>query len=219
MKRIEWSAVVAGVLSIGMYNLFALLGYRWGGIISAMVIVFVYLFYLNTWASQHIEKQSTRMVIRVFVFCAVVFQSLFLYNSYERADFQQNVLVQIRQVIDTGILTTEYRPKLVEALDHYHQTDAESIGESVRAVFGERLKEDGTLRPSKNFDPGNQDEYYDDFTVIYEFAEDDQSFRIYAIGKVSRGEEADFENKDGNTGRLQFMAELNEEGIQHERQN
>jgi hypothetical protein len=219
MKKPEWALVVAGVLSVVSYNLFAMSGYRWGGIITAMVIVYIYLFYLNSWASANLKNKSTQIVIRVFVFLTVVFQSIFMYQFYEKSSFQEETLINIRKIIDTGILSTEYRPAMAEALHHFHQTDSESIEESVRAVFGERLNEDGTLRPTDNFDPGNQELYYDDYTVIYEFGEDEQSFRIYGIGKVSRGEDADFLNKDGSTGKLQFMAELSREGVRHERQN
>jgi xanthosine utilization system XapX-like protein len=156
------------------------------------------IYYFMTVKSREIPVVATTLLIVLFISAFVV-----SYTLYERSQFQSELLTEIRSTIEVGIMTSELSTISLEVMKHEG-----SFTEAIKELYGEDTESGVEIRP---FDDGTFR------VVVTEIGED--VVVLSAISDWVRGRDADFQNLDGESGKVQTMITINQAGAFYERQN
>lgn len=204
--------------SIFAYLIPLYFGKVWLGYFLLIFIGVLYLGSLIRFASLNLRSKSSRYIIMGLAGLLIVFQILAFAHDYSRKDYQKNLLLEIRKIIDSGITKSDVQKELTYVLAKYHKDDRDSIIETARDVIPEKLGEDGVY--ISDFDIKETDDEEDDnLNYFYEIDEEADELTVIVVADVSRGEEASFENYDGQTGKYEMQFTLSDEGVDYEVRN
>lgn len=212
-------AVVLGAIGffIPLY-----LGKIWLALFIALLTGIIFLGRIVSLSRAELESKTTYRLIYGFVILIVLFNAISFAHDYGRRDFQKNILLEIRKTIDTGITKADIQEKLIYVLGQYHQDDRQSIVDTFRELMPETLGEDGIYvsdfdltRSGKlkgNIGPDESDQ----INHFYEINEEEDEIKVLVVAEVSRGQDPEYQNYDGQKGKFEMMFTLNEKGVGYE---
>jgi hypothetical protein len=162
-------------------------------------IVISVIYYLVTMKSKDIP-------MAISVLLAVLFISSLAasYVLYERSRMQHDLLTEIRDTIEEGIMTSELITISLDIL----KNDG-SYTEALQDKFGEEVAAGYIIRSE---DESNT------FSITITELNDDLVI-LSAVSDWVGGREGDFQNLDGEYGKVQTMVTINQKGAVYERQN
>ena len=198
------------------------LGKIWIALFIALLIGIVFLGRIVSLSRNEFESKTAYRVVYGLVTVVVLFNAIAFAHDYGRKDFQKNILLEIRKTIDTGITKADVQEKLIYVLGQYHQNDRESVVETFRELMPEKLGEDGVyvsdfdLRDTGNLSAKLEPDESDNINHFYEIDEEEDEIKVLVVAEVSLGEDPEYQNYDGQTGKFEMMFTLNEEGVSYE---
>lgn len=212
----DYKILIGGIISVGLlYLIPAYMSYIWLGLFLALFGSVFFLIVLYKFGKKDFTKTDSEKTTVTF-FSILVFSSFLIFGfDYYKADFQKELLREIRVTIDSSIIETEIRAELLEAYREYllsNRKNNVSVIEVATDFFGERLKDDQKFQIRKK-------ELEEELNFIYHKEPESDSFTIYATAEHSKSWAQDFENRDGSVGLLQTKTTLTNQGVTHERQN
>lgn len=206
--------LIGGVLAIILsLSISFFLGKIWLGYFTAFTISVIYLFFLDRIVISGIESSSSRKIIRIFIILLVAVQLYMSILNVQRAEWQTDLLVDLRTNIISEIAQTDIKLTAHNTLkQHYKNSESQSntLESSFREVLNERLLDDGTLLPDNNDES--------DISYSYEISTPD-SIIVRAVGSFSKGENPEHTNHNNDTGMFRAIAILTTNGVSYEREN
>ena len=215
MKQDYKLLIVATIGVGGAFLVPALLGEYWLGFILALIGSAIFLGMVYRFGSSRFKKQNSKKTTLTFFSLLIVSSSLIFAFDYYKANFQKELLREIRVTIDTGVIQSEIRTELLEVFREYQLSSKQenpSIVQLAMDFFGKRLVEANKLKPE------NED-LEKDFTFLFQENSDVDSFSIYSIAEHSKSWDKKFENRNGSVGKLQTKTTVSKGGVSHEREN
>lgn len=212
----EYKLLTGGIiLVVSMYLIPSLMGYLWLGLFLALLTSTVFLGILYQAGKKNYKESSSSKTTLIF-FVLLVSGSLFVFGfDYYKADFQKDILREIRVTIDSGIIEGEIRSDLLNVYREHMVTNKDgdkSVVDLASEFYGDRLTE-------KNIFLVKDEALDKDLNFLFYKDRNSDSFSIYSVAEHSIGWGDNFENRDGSVGRLQTKTTLTSEGVTHERQN
>ncbi|WP_428235248.1 hypothetical protein [Gracilimonas sp.] len=215
--------LLIGAVVLGAIGFFIPLyfGKAWMALFIALLIGIIFLGRMVSLSKNTFESQNAFRVVYGLVVLVVLFNAIAFAHDYGRRDFQKNILLEIRKIIDTGVSKADVQEKLIYILGQYHQNDWESVVETFRELMPEKLGEEGVyvsdfdLRNTKmgtNLEPDESE----GINHFYEIDEEADEIKVLVVGEISLGEDPEYENYDGQKGKYEMMFTLNEEGVRYE---
>ncbi len=211
----ETKYLIGGIIIVSLcYLIPSFLGYIWLGLFSSLFVAIIYLRLLHKEGKKKFSKENSVKVTST-LFSLTILASLLLFGlDYYKADFQREVLREIRVIIDTGIFEHEAQGELLQVYKEYLSEPSQdaSIVETATDFFGDRLQENNVYIPGIKTDEKD---------AVFRYQKDEESdrFIIYSIAKISQSRDPNFENANGSNGLLQTITILTNEGVTHEREN
>lgn len=208
-------AVIAISVSIGIAFIYENIYVGFYSILLFSVLFLIALDRILITTLNSKNKKALRIFIGLFAF--ITFGNAFLH--LQKAYFQEEVLINIRQTFDTGITKSEVHQVALSTMRNYqYPTDNEvlNVRQTFTNLYEDRIDSMGNFKPISLEDPkgdGNEDFI---FKVLFI---DENIVQIRVISKVGLGESADFENANGLKGRLQSLTTITENGVSYEREN
>ena len=199
-------------------------GKVWLALFIAMITGIIFLGRLLSTAKDDFESKTAYRIVYTLVVLIVFFNALSFAFDYGRRDFQKNLLLEIRKTIDKGITKSDVQEKLIYVLGQYHQNDRESVVETFLDLMKDNLGENGVyladfdLRKAGKLKSGwgLKQSKSDQINHFYTLDEEKDEVRVYAVTDVALGEDTEYQNYDGQTGKFEMMFTLNEEGVSYE---
>ncbi|MGN8224874.1 hypothetical protein [Gracilimonas sp. BCB1] len=199
-------------------------GKAWLALFNVLLIGILFLGRLVSRSKEIFESNTAYRIVYGLVILIVLFNAISFAHDYGRRDFQKNILLEIRKTIDTGITKADVHEKLIYVLGQYHQNDRESVVETFRDQMSDNLGDDGIfladfdLRKAGKIDSGwgvKKDDS-DQINHFYTIDEEKDEVIVRVVAEVSLGEDPEYQNFDGQTGKFEMMFTLNEEGVRYE---
>ncbi|MBD3616679.1 MAG: hypothetical protein HUJ22_08900 [Gracilimonas sp.] len=220
MER-ETKLLIGGIVIAGIGFFVPLyFGKIWIALFIALLTGIIFLGRLVSLSKDEFESKTTYRVVYGLVILVVLFNAIAFANDYGNRDFQKDLLLEIRKVIDEGVTKADVQEKLVYVLSQYHQNDRESIVATFRELMPEQLGDDGVfvsdhdLRTAEYADDQKKED--DNRNHFYEIDEEEDEIRVFVVGEVSLGEDPEYENYDGQKGQFEMIFTLNKEGVHYE---
>jgi|AntRauTorcE11897_2_1112592.scaffolds.fasta_scaffold00005_123 hypothetical protein len=190
----------------------------WLGLFLLLLVAVVYLGSLVRFANLKLKTKSSKWIVSSFALVLMIFQVFAFAHYYGRKDFQKDLLLEIRKVIDTGVTQTDVHSDLIYVLGQHHKNKRDSVIETARDLIPEKLGDNGVY--ISDFDLDNKDSEKDDETnYFYTADEEEDELIVIVVTEVSLGENPEFENYDGQRGRFEMVYTLSEEGVDYEVRN
>lgn len=195
-------------------------GKIWIALFIALLTGIIFLGRLVSLSKDEFESKTTYRVVYGLVILVVLFNAIAFANDYGNRDFQKDLLLEIRKIIDEGATKADVQEKLVYVLGQYHQNDRESIVATFRELMPEQLGDDGVYVSDHDLRiaeyPDDQQKEDDNRNHFYEIDEEEDEIRVFVVGEVSLGEDPEYENYDGQKGQFEMVFTLNKEGVGYE---
>lgn len=165
---------------------------------------------------------STKSSYRFFygsVFLITIFFGISFAHDYGLKDFQKNLLLEIRETIETGVTRSDIQKKLIYTLSVYHKEDRESVVQTFKELMPGRLSDNGIylsdhdIREADNTDSDLHEDYQNYF---YEIDEEMDQVTFYVVAEIPNGDDLNYKNYDGQTGKFEMMFVLNKGGVNYE---
>lgn len=218
--------LLIGAILVGGIGFFIPLyfGNAWLALFIVLLVGTIFLGRMVSQSKEDFESKAAYRVVYGLVVLMVLFNAISFAHDYGRKDFQTDLLLEIRKTIDEGVTKADVQEKLVYVLGQYHQNDRESIADTFRELMGDNLGEDGVyladfdLRKSgklQSIDGINQRES-DQINHFYIIDEEKDEVIVRVVAEVSLGEDPEYQNYDGQTGKFEMRFTLNEEGVRYE---
>jgi hypothetical protein len=203
-------APLAYVIPLSMGNI-------WLGYFLLLCVAVTFLGILIKFASSELDTKAFKRIFIGITGTLIAINILLFAHDYSRKDYQKDLLLEIRKIIDGGIAKTDVQKDMTHILARYHSEDRDSIVETARELIPEKLGENGIY--ISNFDL-QQDSVNDDETnFFYEIDEEDDELIVIVVTDISLGEDPEFENYDGQVGRFEMEFTVNKEGVEYEVRN
>lgn len=208
------SLIITMVITSVFFLIPLYFGMPWLGVFMALIVAVAYMVNMNEWAKSEIQSETSKKVIGSVIGIMILVQVAFFINDFRKKDFQVTLLLEIREKIERGIILAEAQRSFIPVLENYYsRNEDESIEEIAREFLGDKFREDGTMATII----GKEED--DEFSRYYHFDKSRDAFVITTVGSVAPGFDPSFENKNGETGKIQVVATLTKGGIDYERQN
>jgi hypothetical protein len=212
-----------GGIVVGAIGFFVPLyfGKIWLALFVILVVAVIFLGRLLSRSKTEFESKWTYRVVYGALVLIVLFNAISFAHDYGMRDYQKEILLEIRKTIDSGIIQADVHEKLIYVLGQYHQNDSESMVGTFRDLMPQRLGEEGVylsdfdLRKAEG-DSSMTDIEDDNINHFYEIDEDADEIKVTVVSNISLGEDPEFENYDGQKGRLEMRFTLNEKGVSYE---
>ncbi|MCG8373867.1 MAG: hypothetical protein MI700_10055 [Balneolales bacterium] len=209
----EAKLFVAGILiSALVYTIPLYFGKAWLGLFLLLLTGIAYLGVLTKYFNIHVESIFARRGFFLYALLLVTFHALAFAYDYGRKDFQKEILLQIRQTIEEGITKSTVQKQLVYVLGQYHLQEENSLVETVEQILSENLGEYGEFIELPDQEPKPDDAM--DYFYIKDREGD--SFSVIGVSNVLYGASPEFQNYDGQVGRLELRVILSKEGVRYE---
>lgn len=218
-KRILIALPVIGAIG---YLVPLYFGNIWLGLGILLLTATVFIAFLLGDSRQYFESKSAYRFVTGIVLVLVVFHAIRFSVDYGKRDFQKNLLLEIRKTIEEGIATNEVQGDMFYALRNYHSGEYDSIVSSAKDVFKDRIEADGVFLSKfdlrENSDPNYviDEDADDEADLFYEFDEATDEMKVIVVANIPPGENLDFQNYNGNTGRFEMEFTLTKEGVSYE---
>lgn len=188
-------------------------GSMWPSVIASATVAFLYLGFFSAVWLKEIESSTKRKAIAITFTVLFVFSIASAIISYEGSVRQSEVLENIRADIEGDLLYNFVNEPLIRSLGEFYSGDANESG--IGSLFTSRY--DSLITEDGEFEFGSRN---DDQTLFLYVAENNAD-SVVVIGESTylKGENRDFSNYSGNTGRYQVRGILTSKGIDYERQN
>lgn len=185
---------------------------HWVGYFASMTVAIIILALMASSMMKTITSSGMKKTIKYLFGFIVILHGYFSFFEWNRTEFQNETLTEIRRIIDGNIGQIESEKLLIQTLRSFYLSDSEqSLEEHFLEAAGDRLKEDGAISMSEMNDEN-------DLKLYYEIPASD-SILIHVISMIAKGDDPEFENRDGQVGRYQATAILTERGVRYVRQN
>jgi len=210
----EYRLLLTGLSGCGLiYLCFAYMEMTLWGYGVVLCAAGIYLFYLLKITKSRISSQKQ------YTFLAGLVGYLFIINlafgalQIMKAQNQHDTLTNIREDIDTNVISIEFHKDMLKTLKAYHQQSdkSNSIVDTYVDVMGDKLSKNGTI----NTIYGKEGKAFNGY---YELA-GKEKVEVIAVTEISKGKNPEFDNYDQNSGKIQIEISLTEEGIDYERVN
>jgi hypothetical protein len=213
MKKIIWWIVGGVLLTTIAFFIPEQSGSMWPSVISSSIAALLYIIAFSIVWLPKIESQTKRRAIAVTFGVLIVFSAASATISYEGSVRQLELLPDIRTTIETSIAESFIKEPLLETLRIYHSS--EEKGRSLGKLF--TMKYDSLITEDSVFTYGSRNDDQTFFLYVDEANKDS----VILVGESSYvdGEDADFTNFSGVTGRYQVRGILTSQGVDYERQN
>jgi hypothetical protein len=202
MKREVSYLLIGGISGIVLaFGIAFLFESPWVGYVAALIAGLAVLFFTDRWIVSKLKQKSHRLVTRSLFTVMALLQIAILYQNFQRAESQKENLGFVRNQIYYGLALSETHDLLLKSLRHHVETsgvEVSSLESSFRTVAGDRLSDDGTLKPKYGGDENP-------LRYRVEIAESD-SILIYV------GESGDL----SENGSLSHIAILTPNGVRYE---
>ena len=216
-----------------------------GGVVIAAIGFFIPLYFQKIWLAlflglfvgiaflislvisgrKEFGQKKFYWVVYGIASVVVLFNVIGFFHDFGRRDFQTDLLLEIRKTIDEGITKSDVQEEMVYVFGQYYKKERESVLETYRELMPGRLGEDGIFMSA--FDRMKDEHMYginknpkgDNVNFFYEIDEEQDELKVIVVTDVSLGEDPNYENYDGQTGRFEMMYTLNQEGVHYEIRN
>ncbi|MEX2347641.1 MAG: hypothetical protein WD511_00355 [Balneolaceae bacterium] len=222
MER-ETKLLIGGIVIAGIGFFIPLyFGKVWIALFIALLTGVIFMGRMVSISEDKFESVRSYRTIYGLVALIVLFNSIAIVHDYSNRDFQLNLLLEIRKVIDSGVTQADVQEKLIYVLGQYHQNDRDSIIETFREHMSEHFGEDGVyisdfdLSKADPKDSSVNQNSDDNINHFYEIDEENDAIRIIAVSEISLGDDPEYENYDGQQGQFEMEFILNEEGVRYE---
>lgn len=218
-KRILIALPVIGTIG---YLVPLYFGNIWLGLGILLLTATMFIAFLLGDSRQYFESKRAYLFFTGIVLVLVVFHAIRFSVDYGKRDFQKNLLLEIRKTLEEGIATNEVQGDMFYALRNYHSGEYDSIVLSAKDVFKDRIEADGVLLSKfdlrENSDPNYviDEDADDEADLFYEFDEAADVMKVIVVANIPPGENLDFQNYNGNTGRFEMEFTLTKEGVSYE---
>lgn len=207
-------AIIAGSIA---YLVPLYFGNIWLGYTLLSLITISFLGSLIWFARLNLESKVSRRVVIGITGTLLICNILLFAHDFSRKDYQKNLLLEIRKTIDTGIARSDVQRELTYVLSRYHTGNRNSIVETAKDVMPEKFGQDGIY--ISDFDL-EEDSLNDDNTnYFYEIDKEADELTVIVVSDVSRGENPEFKNYDGQVGRYEMVFTVNKKGVDYEVRN
>ncbi|MFN1835181.1 hypothetical protein AB2B38_007965 [Balneola sp. MJW-20] len=211
MKQ-QWKILAGGVVTTSV--LFAVPAYfyaQWMALILSFISAVSFSLILLKRNKEKLDH--TYKVAATGIILLIIFSSGYIVHDYFRAEYQDEILVEIRQTIDSGIIGVQIKNDMIQSLKYYKSSDSDemTVSEAFSSYMGDKLNENGTIKPS-------QEKEGDNISYHYEIKDAD-TVVIIAVTKVSKGNDPAFKNYDGQTGMGEYVGTLSNGGVEYEKVN
>ena len=212
----ERKVLIGGIVSLALiYLVPTYMGYIWIALFSALIGAGVYLVLLYKMGKKNYREASSGRTT-IILFSLLLISSVVIFSfDYYKADYQRDILREVRITIDSSIIEAEVRTELLEVYREYmleNQKSERSVLEVAVDFFGDRLEENNKFLVKTI-------ELEEDLNFSYKKDQASNSFSIYVTAELSQSWSKDFKNRDGSEGLFQTKTTLSSEGVTHERQN
>lgn len=206
--------ITAGVLGVVIAGLIGVItGSVWSAFFIAILVAAIWLFFLDRNYISKLEPSKTKTSVRVLLILLIASQAYIGVIGVMKSAQQSENLVVVRTVFDEGTIQPGVEIPMVKSFRHFHTTPSDelTIEESFREVAGDWLGSDNRYV----YEEGN---WKDNFESVYEVVSPNE-IRITTAAKIGMGEDPEFQNFNGDTGKYQSIATLTEGGISYVREN
>jgi len=197
-------------------------GHIWLGLFIALVTAVIFLGRLLSLGKEEVESAAAYRVVYGLIVLVVAFNALAFARDYGMRDYQKDLLLEIRKTIETGITRADVQEKMIYVLGHYHRNNRESVVETFKELMGDHLGENGVylsdfdLNPVRKAASGSDLSDEDTINYFYKTDAEKDEVKVIVVSEIAPGSNAEYENFDGQTGRLEMMFTLNKEGVGYE---
>lgn len=219
MEKIGWIGG-ACLLTTAAFFIGAQSHYMWTSIIASLVIVTLFwLFLLRKLFSASDSPKLKWLASGSFLILGAitVYSGI---SQYNRARWQHDLLMDIRQTIERGISKAHTNEPLLYTLNAYYN-DMDSGDETLQQLFDQKFGSDiREINGEKRYLPSENAGDEDASPVIFakETAAED-SLILIAQSLLVQGRDTSFVNYNSLHGKMEYHAILTQEGLQYERKN
>ena len=222
MKNTNKMLIAIPIIGAIGYLVLLYFGKIWIGLGILLLAATMFIALLLGNSRQYFESKSAYQFFTGIVLVLVVFHAIRFSVDYGKRDFHKNLLLEIRKTIEEGIATNEVQGDMFYALRNYHNGEYDSIVLSAKDVFKDRIEADGVFLSKfdlrENSDPNYviDEDADDEADLFYEFDEAADVMKVIVVANIPPGENLDFQNYNGNTGRFEMEFTLTKEGVSYE---
>jgi hypothetical protein len=190
----------------------------WLALFLALITGVVFMARLVSWSKSDFSTKSSYRFFYGSVFLITLFFGISFAHDYGLKDFQKNILLDIRETIEKGSTRSDIQTKLIYTLSVYHKEERESIVQTFQNLIPDRLSDNGIylsdhdIREASSTD-SDEDDYQNYF---YEIDEERDEITFYVISDIPIGDDLNYKNYDGQTGKLEMKFVLNKGGVNYE---
>ena len=187
----------------------------WLGYFILLAVSTVFIATLMGRSKAYFESIVSYRVVTGLAFLLILAHVIAFALDYNRRDFQKELVLEIRHRIDEGVAKSEIQGSLLYALSRYKVDEYSTVMEAYKSEYGERLAENGVY--ISDFDIEKPEGFDDDeMDYYYEIDEANDEITITVATIVSNGEDPEFQNKNGQTGKYEIAFTLNKQGVNYE---
>lgn len=214
MKK-EYNLLIAGTIGvIAATGLSFIFLDHWVGLFPAVAIGIIFLVMLYRWMSANVESEGIKKTVRYLLAFIVVLHAYSFVLDWFKTERQQKIMTEVRRTIDGSAAQIESEQILIKTLRHYYlKSDGDNVTleSSFMEVAEDRLHENGKIEPS-------EPKIAEELNFKAEFPRED-SIIVRVNSNIARGEDENFVNFNGQTGKYQAAAILTPKGVSYVREN
>lgn len=204
--------VVGTIAYVGL--MFAGLPWAALGILLLAAITFIAL--LVGQSKAYLNSISTYRTITIFALILILGHGLRFALDHNRKDTQLETLMEIRSHIDRNTAKSDVMDKGFMIYRAYELGQFKSIFEATVALIGDRLLDNGVY--VSDFDQSqlaNTTEQDDDADFLYEIDEQTDLVFFNIVANIPPGDNSEYQNVNGNIGKLELRVEVSKEGVSY----
>lgn len=215
MKKVYW--VTGGIVIVSaVFFIPDPAGDIWTSVWLSSTAAFLYLIVLAWIWLKQIRSKGRRMAIGIILGLLVLSSGMYGYFIHKRSQLTSTVLPQTKLNIEQSTAQAYIMEPFLSTMETYFMSEEErSEQHSLSAIF--TSKYDSLLTDDNVFQYGSG--VHNRSLNLYLADAKPESVVIIGQSEIVDGEDPEFENYDGSTGKMQVRGILTPNGIHYERQN
>lgn len=191
----------------------------WLALFLALIIAVVFMARLLKMSKQSFKTKASYRFFYITIISLTLFHAISFAHDYGMRDYQEELLLDIRKTIDTGITKVEIQQKLIYVLQVYHTEERDSIVDTFFDIMSNNISKNGVYLTDLEVEENalnSNDKTNDNINYFFEVNEQKDEVRFNVVTDISVGEDSNYKNFDGQTGRVEMMFVLNKKGVEYE---
>lgn len=208
-----------GVIGVGAIGFFALAftGFEWVALGFLLICAIIFVALLVGKSKAYTLSIGTYRVITLAALLLIVGHALRFAVDYDRRNSQKEILLEIRSTIERGVAKSDIMKKGFYIYRSVEMGEHESIIDASKAIIGDRLLKNNVYL--SDFDksqiewPTSND---DDADFFYSINEEEDLLTFIVVANIPPGANPEYENRNGNKGKMEMEFVVSKEGVTYE---